>query len=140
MYLTRETINVSDGRNLKSGASLVFLGTVRNRSEGKEVLYLEYEAYEVMAERMLEELVKSAFEKWKVEDIELFHRLDHVKLGEIAVMIEVRSIHRDEAYQASRYLIEGIKHKVPIWKKEYFKDGTSEWSLCSSHVELRASA
>ena len=140
MYLTRETINVSDGRNLKSGASLVFLGTVRNHSEGREVLYLEYEAYEAMAERMIEELVKSAFRKWSPEEIKILHRLGGVELGEIAVAIEVRSIHRDEAYQASRYLIEGIKHRVPIWKKEYFEDGTSEWSLCSSHVELRASA
>ena len=137
MYLTRETINVSDGRNLKSGASLVFLGTVRNHSEGREVLYLEYEAYEVMAERIIEESVKSALKKWKLEEIKIIHRLGRVELGKIAVAIEVRSIHRDAAYQASRYLIEEIKYKVPIWKKEYFKDGTSEWSLCSSHVELR---
>ena len=139
MYLTRETINVSDGRNLKSGASLVFLGTVRNHSEGREVLYLEYEAYEAMAERMIEESVKSAFEKWKLEEIKLLHRLGCVELGEIAVAIEVRSAHRDEAYQASRYLIEEIKHKVPIWKKEYFKDGTGEWSLCQTHALLSRS-
>ena len=139
MYLTRETINVSDGRNLKSGASLIFLGTVRNHSEGREVLYLEYEAYEAMAERMFEELVNSAFEKWKLENIKLLHRLGRVDLGEIAVVIEVRSVHRDEAYQASRYLIEEIKHKVPIWKKEYFKDGTGEWSLCQTHALLSRS-
>ena len=139
MYLTRETINISDGRNLKSGASLVFLGTVRNHSEGREVLYLEYEAYETMAERMIEESVKSAFEKWKLEEIKLLHRLGCVELGEIAVAIEVRSAHRDEAYQASRYLIEEIKHRVPIWKKEYFADGTSEWSLCQTYALLSRS-
>ena len=165
MYLTRKPINVSDviaspvgakqsqeiaspacqpprndEQSFRSGASVLFLGTVRNHSEGREVLYLEYEAYEAIAERMIEESVKSAFEKWRLEDVKLLHRLGCVELGEIAVAIEVRSAHRDEAYQASRYLIEKIKHKVPIWKKEHFEDGTSEWSLCPSHVELRASA
>ena len=143
-YFTRNPIRVLDDfvdpLNFSVGASVLFLGTVRNHSEGREVLYLEYEAFETMAERMIEESVKSAFEKWSPEEIKILHRLGCVELGEIAVAIEVRSIHRDEAYQASRYLIEGIKHRVPIWKKEYFADGTSEWSLCSSHVELRASA
>ena len=123
-----------------AGALLLFEGTVRNHSEGREVLYLEYEAYEAMAERMIEELVKSAFRKWSPEEIKILHRLGGVELGEIAVAIEVRSIHRDEAYQASRYLIEGIKQKIPIWKKEYFEDGTSEWSYCPAYVELRTSA
>ena len=143
-YLTRNPIRVLDEfvdpLNFSVGASVLFLGTVRNHSENRDVLYLEYEAYEAMAERMIEESVKSALEKWELEEIKILHRLGCVEPGKIAVAIEVRSIHRDEAYQASRYLIEEIKYKVPIWKKEYFKDGTSEWSLCSSHVELRASA
>ena len=143
-YFTRSPILVlddfADPLNFGVGASVIFLGTVRNHSEGRGVLYLEYEAYEAMAEQMIEELVKSAFEKWSLEDVKLLHRLGRVELGEIAVAIEVRSIHRDEAYQASRHLIEGIKRKVPIWKKEYFEDGTNEWSSCLSHVELPASA
>lgn len=142
MYLTRETISIPivwPAKQLEAGASVLFLGHVRNHSKGKAVLYLEYEAYEKMAERMIHELVKSAFEGWELEDIKILHRIGTVNLGEIAIAIEVTSAHRHEAYQASRYLIEEIKRKVPIWKKEYFQDGTSEWSLCP-HVELQASA
>ena len=155
-YLTRELIRAEEfispsphpsplrgeGRErggFSSGASVLFLGTVRNHSEGRGVFYLEYEAYEAMAERMITEVVKSAFEKWSLENIQLLHRLGCIGLGEIAVAIAVESSHRDEAYAASRYLIEGIKHKVPIWKKEYFADGTSEWSRCQSDVELSRS-
>ena len=87
---------------------------------------------------MISELVWQACEKWRVEDIQILHRTGRVWLGQIAVAIEVKSAHRDEAYQASRFLIEEIKHKVPIWKKEFFEDGTSEWSLCT-HAELSRS-
>jgi molybdopterin synthase catalytic subunit len=92
---------------------------------------LEYDAYEEMAERILGELVGKACRQWDLEEVKLLHRLGRVELGEIAVAIAVESAHRNEAYQASRFLIEEIKHTVPIWKKEYFADGTSEWSLCS---------
>lgn len=135
MYLTRTSIRASEflemTGNFKSGASLLFLGTVRNHSEGREVLYLEYEAYEELAEKMMAELIGGTFQRWRIEGIKLLHRLGRVALGEIAVAIAVESTHRDEAYQASRHLIEGIKHKVPIWKKEYFADGTSQWSRCA---------
>ena len=135
--LTRDPIRIFDyfvgPLNCSAGASVLFLGTVRDLSEGRGVLYLEYEAYEAMAERIIAELIKSAFEQWSVEEIKLLHRLGRVEPGEISIAIVVLSVHRDEAYQASRYLIEGIKHKVPIWKKEYFTDGTSEWSLCQEN-------
>ncbi len=127
------------GGPLEAGASVIFLGIVREYSQGKKVFYLEYEAYEEMAERILKELVKAAFERWPLEEVRVLHRLGRVELGEIAVVIEVQSSHRDEAYQASRFLIEEIKHKVPIWKKEYFEDGTNEWSLCQFHAELSRS-
>ena len=144
MYLTRKAIGtvgfLNGDENYKTGASIVFLGIVRGDSDGKKVIYLEYEAYEEMAEQMINQLVTSAFEKWPLEDIKVLHRLGRVWLGQIAVAIEAKSVHRDEAYQASRYLIEEIKHKVPIWKKEYFADGTSEWSLCQAeHVNLQRS-
>lgn len=142
MYLTRNPIPfdlfLKAPCDFRNGAGVLFLGTVRNHSQGREVLYLQYEAYEEMAERILKELVASALNQWDLHEIKLLHRLGHVPLGQIAVAIGVRSTHRDEAYLASRYLIEEIKHKVPIWKKEYFTDGTSEWSLCN-HVELQGS-
>lgn len=144
MYLTRKEIRKVEFLNsddyFKTGASVLFLGVVRGDSEGKKVLYLEYEAYEEMAEQMMSELVAFAFNRWPLEEAKILHRLGRVWLGQIAVAIEVKSAHRDEAYQASQYLIEEIKHKVPIWKKEYFADGTSEWSLCHQHVELQRSS
>ena len=147
-YLTREKINVyefiapslqpsplrGEGRVRGVGASVLFLGIVREHSKGKKVLYLEYEAYEEMAGRMIEDLISSARRKFQTESIQVLHRLGRVDLGEVAVVIRVESAHRDEAYAASRYLIEEIKHRIPIWKKEYFADGTSEWSPCQTVI------
>ncbi len=123
--------NDVEADNFKAGASVLFLGKVRDHSEGRKVLYLEYEAFEAMAESVIADLIAEAHHHWSVDEIKILHRLGEVKLGEIAVAIAVKSTHRDEAYQASRFLIEGIKHRVPIWKKEYFEDGTSEWSQCN---------
>lgn len=123
-----------------AGADVLFLGIVRNHSEEREVLFLEYEAYEEMAEALLHELVQEVSVKWPLERIQLLHRLGRIPPGEIAVATDVRSAHRKEAYQASRYLIEEIKRKIPIWKKEYFADGTSEWSLGCRHADLQTSA
>ncbi len=144
-YLTQELIQAdefsltkTDQRSsavpsppFSSGASVIFFGMIRDHSADKDVLYLEYEAFETMAEKMIGNLVASAFRQWPLEKIDLLHRLGRVNLGEIAVAIEVRAAHRDEAYQESRYLIDEIKHNVPIWKKEYFADGTSEWGVCN---------
>ena len=132
MHLTREKIELernSDG--FHSGAEVIFVGKIRNHSEGRQVLYLVYEAYEAMAERMIESLIEKAQSRWAVDRIFIQHRLGLIELGETAVLIEVHSAHRDEAYQASRFLIEEIKHQVPIWKKEFFEDGTGVWSRCT---------
>ncbi len=126
----------SEGSDFRTGAEVIFLGKVRDHSQGKKVLFLEYEAYEPMAEKMIENLAAEAAKRWQIEDVRILHRLGRVGLGEIAVFIEVQSAHRDEAYQASRFLIESIKHQVPIWKKEYFADGTSEWGLCRHDTEI----
>ncbi len=135
MYLTNTKIEENSAINFPleeyhAGAAVLFLGKVRDHSQGKQVLYLEYEAYEAMAEQMIQELINKAKALWPVDQVRVQHRLGKVGLGEIAVLIEVQSAHRDEAYQASRFLIEEIKHKVPIWKKEYFADGTSAWGVC----------
>ena len=133
MFLTREKISsdlLTFSEDNGAGAKVVFLGKIRNHSEGKKVLYLEYEAYESMAEKLIEESIQRTFLRWPVTQVRVLHRLGKVELGETAVLISVEAAHRDEAYKASRFLIESIKHKVPIWKKEYFEDGTSEWSLC----------
>ncbi len=128
-----------DVTNFKSGASVLFLGICRDHSDGRSVSHLEYEAYEDMAEQMMARLIASVKAQWVIEDVRMLHRLGVVRLGEIAVAIEVCSAHRQEAYAASRFLIESVKHEVPIWKKEFFENGSSEWSLCS-HAEFQRSA
>ena len=133
MHLTREPIHLSvcdPSADLRAGAEVLFVGKVRNHSEGKKVLFLEYEAYENMAEDLIHKLVAKTQALWPVEKIKVLHRLGRVSLGETAVLIEVSSAHREEAYRASHFLIEEIKHKIPVWKKEYFEDGTSAWSQC----------
>ena len=134
VYLTREPIHpqvlAGESPDFHSGAEVVFAGKIRNHSEGRQVLYLEYEAYEGMAEKMIRNLAADAKALWPVDRILVRHRLGKILPGEIAVWIQVEAAHRDEAYRASRFLIEAVKHKVPIWKKEYFADGASEWSRC----------
>ncbi len=141
MHLTYEPIQAQqfcENFSNESGASVLFFGVVRNHSQNREVLYLEYESYAEMAEKMFEALIHQALEEWPIEKIKILHRLGKIYPSEIAVAIDVRSAHRDEAYKASRFLIEEIKHQVPIWKKEYFMDGTSEWGRC--HAGIHASA
>ena len=146
MYLTKERIDLSqflerseDPTGFCDGASVLFLGICREFSFGKRVLYLKYEAYEELAESQMQKMLQSAFRRWPLGKIHLLHRLGVVKLGEIALALEVRAPHRAEAYEASRDLVEEIKHRVPIWKKEYFADGSCEWGQCQDHVELQRS-
>jgi molybdopterin synthase catalytic subunit len=133
MFLTRDKIQpgvFSAFEDCAAGAEIVFMGKIRNHSRGKSVLYLEYEAYEAMAEKMIEENIRRAYLRWPITQVRILHRIGKVELGEISVLIQVQAAHRDEAYKASRFLIDSIKHNVPIWKKEFFENGTYEWSLC----------
>lgn len=113
----------------ESGAVNVFIGTTRNHSHGRKVTRLEYEAYLPMALKTLEELQQEAKNRWDLHDVTIVHRVGRVDVGEASVVIAVSSAHRDEAYQASRFLIDQLKKVVPIWKREFFEDGTVEWSL-----------
>lgn len=105
------------------GAALVFEGVVRNQTRGRKTLYLDYEAYEEMALQELEGLAVEAIEKFQVRDVAIVHRLGRLQIGETSVLIAVASAHRAAAFEACRWLIDILKRKVPIWKKEYFEDG-----------------
>jgi MoaE-MoaD fusion protein len=105
------------------GAALVFEGTVRNNTRGRKTIYLDYEAYEAMALQQMEELAVQALDQFKIRDVAIVHRLGRLEIGETSVLIVVASAHRGAAYEASRWLIDTLKRKVPIWKKEYFVDG-----------------
>ncbi len=106
-----------------AGGIDVFIGTTRNFSNGKEVLSLAYEAYEPMAMKKMHEIAQEAQHRWSVKKISIVHRVGKVKIGEASVVIAVSSVHRNEAFEACRFLIDSLKKVVPIWKKEVFKDG-----------------
>jgi MoaE-MoaD fusion protein len=110
-------------KRAEDGAAVVFEGVVRNNTRGRQTLYLDYEAYEEMALKQMEELVSQAIERFKVRDAAIVHRLGRLEIGETSVLIVVASAHRGAAYEASRWLIDTLKRHVPIWKKEHFVDG-----------------
>jgi molybdopterin converting factor subunit 1 len=107
----------------EDGAVVLFEGVVRNHSGGRRTLYLEYEAYETMAIRMMREIGESAKRKFPIDRIAMVHRLGRVDIGDPSVAIVVTSEHRRAAFEACHYAIDELKRKVPIWKKEYFEDG-----------------
>lgn len=107
----------------EDGAAIAFEGVVRNNTRGRRTLYLDYEAYEEMALRQMEELAAQALGKFQIRDVAIVHRLGRLEIGETSVLIVVASAHRGPAYEASRWLIDTLKQTVPIWKKEYFVDG-----------------
>jgi len=110
-----------------NGATIVFVGTVRDVNDGRPVSGMEYTAYRGMAERELAAIVAEAAERFATSDIVVEHRIGVLALGEASVAIVVGHPHRGAAYDASRYLIEQLKQRVPIWKLEQYLDGTREW-------------
>lgn len=110
-----------------SGALVSFLGRVRREHQGKEVLFLDYEAHEPMALKEMRSLLRSARAQWALGPLVLGHRLGHLEIGELAVLVAVAAAHRDEAFLACRFLIEGVKARVPIWKHEFYADGKEAW-------------
>lgn len=109
------------------GAIVVFVGTVRDHAEGRRVSGMGYEAYASMAESVLAEIVAEACERWGTERIAAEHRVGELELGEASVAIAVSTPHRVDAYEASRYVIEEIKVRLPVWKHEHFVEGDSRW-------------
>ncbi len=107
----------------EDGAVAVFDGIVRNNSRGRPTLYLDYEAYEEMALKQMEALAVEALAQFQVRDVAIVHRLGRLRIGETSVLIAVASAHRAAAFEACRWLIDTLKHTVPIWKKEYFEGG-----------------
>jgi molybdopterin synthase catalytic subunit len=107
----------------KSGGTNVFIGTVRDNTQGKAVLRLEFEAYEPMALKEMKKIAELACNKWHTLAVSVQHRVGTLSIGEIAVVIAVASAHRASAFDACRYIIDQLKESVPIWKKEVFEDG-----------------
>lgn len=110
-----------------AGAVLCFVGTVRDHFGGRPVTGVQYEAYQEMAEKELSRIAHEACRRWPELRTAIYHRTGYLPVGERSLIIAVSSPHREAAYAASRFLIEEIKIRTPIWKKEHFADGKEEW-------------
>jgi molybdopterin synthase catalytic subunit len=109
------------------GAVVLFLGTVREMTNGAQTLRLTYEAYPAMAEAKMLELETEARKRWPLHEVRMIHRLGTLELGEVSIAIAVSSPHRADAFDAGRWLIDRFKEVVPIWKQEHWADGSTEW-------------
>ena len=119
------------------GGYCSFEGWVRNENEGRDVLRLEYQAYEALALKEGGRILVEALEKFPVSHIKCVHRVGELEIGGMAVWVGVSGGHRDECFRACRYVIDEVKHRVPIWKKEFYRDGDSGWvncEACASHA------
>lgn len=150
MYMTQTRIDPERLRgqliDQAAGAYTSFEGWIRNLNEGQEVLRLEYEAYEPLALSEGQKVVEEALEKFSLLHARCVHRTGLLELGECAVWVGVSSGHRDEAFKACRYIIDEVKVRLPIWKKEHYVDGHSGWVSCErcathghAHEDLVAS-
>ena len=125
--LVREPIDLASltGTTPADGALCLFVGVVRNENRGRPVLRLEYEAYEEMALPLMEEIAAEAGRLFPVTGVGLVHRLGRIEVGEASVAVAVSSPHRAEAFAACRFAIDTLKARVPIWKKEFYADGSA---------------
>jgi molybdopterin synthase catalytic subunit len=129
--LTRDPIDyhalTEQVRRGDCGAVVTFLGTVRDLTGDRVTVALDYEAYPGMAEKKMAEIEQETRARWPVGAMGMMHRLGHLDIGEISVAVAVSCPHRAQAFEACRYAIDRLKELVPIWKKENWADGSTEW-------------
>jgi len=113
-------------QNQSAGAINLFIGSVRNKSKGRKVVRLEFEAYVPMALNEMQKISAEVNSRWPVQMVAIHHRIGRLSIGDIPVIIAVATPHRKEGFEACKFAIDSLKKTVPIWKKEVFKDG-SEW-------------
>jgi molybdopterin synthase catalytic subunit len=118
---------LADVESRANGATLLFLGQVREMNDGRAVRGIEYSAYGEMAERELAAIASECAAQFGISHLAAEHRLGALELGDVSIAIAVAHPHRGEAYEASRFVIEEVKRRLPIWKREGYVDGTSEW-------------
>jgi molybdopterin synthase catalytic subunit len=140
MHISTQKIDVFElyiqAKNAASGAIVMFSGDVRNLNKGTEVLDIDYEAYVPCAEKTIAAILADAHNKWDLQTAICVHRIGKVEICETAVAVFTSSAHRKEAYAANRYIIDRVKQEAPIWKHEFFADGTSEYGTncdCAEH-------
>jgi molybdopterin synthase catalytic subunit len=128
-------------RDPACGGFCAFEGWVRNHNEGQAVERLEYQAFELLAIKEGERIIEEALQRFGLRNALCVHRLGELKIGDVAVWVGVSGAHRDEAFRACRYIIDEVKHRVPIWKKEHYVSGDSGWvncERCAAHAEDHA--
>ena len=131
--ITNDKISIASAEKFisssKFGASIFFTGTVRDVNENKKVTGITYDVHDEMVIKSFEEIYQEAGEKLKITNKAVFieHTKGYLSLGDISILIAVACKHRDQAYVLSRYIIEEIKKRSPIWKKEHYEDQTTEW-------------
>ena len=125
--ITEEPINtqavIDSVQADEAGAINVFIGTVRNQTQAKPVTKLDFEAYDSMAVKKMQEIANQAVERWPIQKVAIVHRKGSLQIGEAAVVIAVSTPHRKASFEACEYIIDTLKQVVPIWKKEIFEDG-----------------
>jgi molybdopterin synthase catalytic subunit len=125
--ITSDTLNVQDCTNFveddSCGGIVTFVGTVRNSTQNKTVILLNFSGYEPMAIKELQKIADKALKKFSIHKIAIHHAVGKLKIGAIPVIIAVSSAHRKAAFEACEYAIDTLKKTVPIWKKEHFEDG-----------------
>ncbi|MBA4030809.1 MAG: molybdopterin converting factor [Planctomyces sp.] len=114
-------------RTPAAGAVVLFLGTVREFTRGEQTVALDYEGFAPMALAEMERIEAEARAKWELKELSVVHRLGHLELGEASVAVAVSSAHRAAAFEAGQFVIDELKVRVPIWKKENWADGRTEW-------------
>lgn len=114
----------------RAGAYASFEGWVRDLNEGQSVNSLEYEAYKELAEKEGSVILAEAQERWNIISAIAEHRVGHLAIGDCAIYVGVSSQHRGEAFEACRYIVDSVKDRVPIWKKEHYTSGATEWINC----------
>jgi molybdopterin synthase catalytic subunit len=120
-------------RRAHCGAVVTFLGTVRDLTDGRITTALDYEAYPSMAEKKMAEIEQETRSRWPIGELVLVHRLGHLDVGDISVAVSVSCAHRGQAFEACRFAIDRLKESVPIWKKENWADGSTEWVHPEAH-------
>lgn len=121
-----------------NGAAVLFFGTVREMNDHRAVTGIEYSAYRSMAERELASIVEEAAALADSNDVAVEHRLGELAVGECSVAVAVGHPHRERAFEAARYVIEELKQRVPIWKREHYVDGTREWVSAATNGAPRS--
>lgn len=114
---------IDTASSLGAGAVNVFVGTVRNTAHGKNVLWLEYEAYEAMVVAEIKKIIDEATNRWDLLGWAVSHRVGTLKPGEVTLAIAVSTPHRQDAFEACSFILDNVKERTPIWKKEVFEDG-----------------